>query len=332
MITGIRELATPSVLRTWGGDVFLGAWLPGHHERLLRQQPEKTPEIVQSVTDYGIYLIDRRGLIRSWNRGAENITGFVPGEVLGQRFDLLFPEQAVRDGVPRRTLELVRANRHSRDEQRRRLRNGGEFLALSSIDSVRTESGELQGYVEVFQDISEARQREERLYQRATRDPLTGVARRGHFLEMAQLELERARRFAEPLSIVVFDVDQFGKINDVYGHEVGDRVLVSLARAALAHLRRIDLIGRLGSDEFAVLMPRANKEPAAEIAQRLRRIFGEQRVPVVGGGREIGYTVTLGLAALRPTTRDVAELLRNADSALVKAKREGHNRLEVWFE
>ncbi|MFP5307558.1 MAG: GGDEF domain-containing protein [Gammaproteobacteria bacterium] len=330
MNTGIRDPATPPPQRPWGGDSFRD-WLPGRHELLLRQHPEKYSEMVQSVSDYGIYLIDRSGLIQSWNRGAEQITGFAAGDVLGQRFDLLFPEQAVRDGVPRRTLELVRANRHSRDEQRRRLRNGGEFLALSSIDSVRAESGELQGYVEVFQDISEAKQREERLYQRATRDPLTGVANRGHFLEMAQLELDRARRFAEPLSIVLVDVDQFRKINDAYGHEVGDRVIVSLARAALANLRRIDLIGRLGSDEFAVLMPRANKEPAAEIAQRLRRIFGEQRVPV-GGGREIGYTATLGLAALRPTTRDLAELLRNADSALVKAKREGRNRLEVWFE
>ena len=79
------------------------------------------------------------------------------------------------------------------------------------------------------------------------------------------------------------------------------------------------------------MLPRANKEPATEMAQRLRRLIAEQRV-AIDGGREIAFTVSIGLASLRPTTRDLAELLRNADAALYKAKREGRNRVEVWFE
>lgn len=305
--------------------------LPARHEQLLRQRPERYSEMVQSISTYGVYLIDRGGVIQSWNQGAETITGFARSDVIGQHYDRLFPPETLREGVPRRTLEFVRANRHCKDEQCRQLRNGGEFLAQVALDSIRSESGELLGFVEVFHDVTEAKQREERLYRRATRDPLTGAANRGHFLEMAALEIERARRFAEPLSVLMLDIDHLKKVNDAYGHDIGDRVIVALAQACAANARKIDLVGRLGGEEFGILLPRANKEPAAEMAQRLRRIIGEQRIPL-NGGREIGISASLGLASLRHTTRDPGELMRNADAALYKAKRDGGNRLEVWFE
>ena len=183
----------------------------------------------------------------------------------------------------------------------------------------------------MFQDVTEQKQREERLYHRATRDALTGLFSRGHFTETATLEIERARRFAEPLSLVVLDIDHFKKINDTYGHEVGDKAIVAMARALLEDARKIDFCGRIGGEEFALMLPRANKEPAMEFAQRLRRRIAEQRV-VIAPGKEIGFTASLGVASLRNTTRDLAELMRNADAALYKAKREGRNRVEAWFE
>ena len=209
--------------------------------------------------------------------------------------------------------------------------SSSEFLAQTAIDAMRTDSGELLGFVEVFQDITEAKQRETRLYERATRDALTGVCNRGHFVEMANLEIERARRFAEPLSLALIDIDHFKRVNDSYGHEVGDRAIVTLAKTCMTQIRKIDLFGRLGGEEFGLLLPRANKEPAAEMLQRLRRLAAEQRV-AVGGGREIGFTVSIGLASLRPNTHDLAELMRNADAALYQAKREGRNCVQVWFE
>ncbi len=304
---------------------------PPPAERLLRATPEKAADLVQSISAHGIYLIDRAGLIQSWNRGAESITGFGRAEVLGRPFEMLFPEDAIREGVPRRTLEFVRAHHHCKDEQRRRLRNGGEYLAQCALDAVRGDLGELLGFVEVVQDITEAKQREDRLYQRATRDALTGLHNRGHFIEMALLEIERARRFAEPLSLVILDVDQFDKLQATHGHEIADRVLVALARCCTGTARRIDLAGRLEDGRFALLLPRADKQPATEMALRLRRAIGAQRV-AIGGGRDIGFTVSMGLASLRRTTRDLAELMRNADTALEQARRAGRHQLEVWFE
>ncbi len=320
---------TPYIVPPWR-DEGLSELLPSRNEGLLRRDPQRYSEMVKGVTAFGIYLIDRDGRIRSWNRGAANITGLTEIEVVGQPFATLFDDAQKREGAPQKTLEFVRANRHCRDEQRRRRRNG-EFMAQCTLDALRSESGELLGFVEVFQDITEQKQREDKLYQRATRDTMTGAFNRGHFTELAVQEIERARRFAEPLSVVMLDIDHFKKINDNYGHEIGDRTIIGLSQVIHDHIRKIDFCGRLGGEEFAILLPRANKEPAMEFAQRLRRVFSEQRI-VIAPGREISYTVSMGVASLRSTVRDLAELLRNADAALYKAKREGRNRVEAWFE
>lgn len=303
---------------------------PSRHEALLRSQPERYAEMVRTVTAFGIYLMDRDGRVQSWNAGAANITGFDEREVVGQPFSLLLAESAQREGVAPRNLSFAANSRHCRDEHRRRRKDGAEFYALSTLDAIRDEAGEIMGFVEVFHDISEQKAREERLYQRATRDALTGVFNRGHFTETAIQEIERARRFAEPLSLVMIDIDHFKKVNDTYGHGVGDQAIISLAQTCSRAIRKIDSIGRIGGEEFALLLPRANKAPAYEMAQRLRLQLSEQRIRV--DDREIGYTVSMGVACLLPTTRDLAELLRHADAALYQAKREGRNRVICWFE
>lgn len=301
------------------------------YEALLRSDPQRYAQVVRNVSTFGIYLIDRDGLIRSWNLGASNITGYSEDEVLGQPFESLFTPAAQRDGTAQRTLQFVRANRHHKDEQSRRRKNGEELVALCTLDAVRQDSGELQVFVEVFTDITEQKQREAALYHRATRDALTGLVNRGHFTEMATMELERARRFSEPLSVALLDLDHFKRVNDTYGHDAGDQALVLFSRVCLEHTRKIDYVGRLGGEEIAILLPRANKEPAFEILQRLRLGLLEHRLHAAGGA-EFGITVSIGLASLRSHTRDLRELMRNADAALYKAKREGRNRVEAWFE
>lgn len=301
------------------------------HEALLKSDPARYAEVVREVSAFGIYLLDREGMIRSWNRGAANITGYSEHEVLGRPFAALFNETSQREGLPQRTLQFARANRHHKDEQPRRRKDGEELVALCTLDAVREDSGELASFVEVFTDITEVKRREAALYQRATRDALTGLMNRGHFTEMAVQEIERARRFAEPLSVALLDLDHFKKVNDTYGHDAGDMTLVSFAQACQEFARKIDLVGRLGGEEFAILLPRANKEPAFEILQRLRLRVMESRI-VSAAGKTFGVTVSIGLASLRPHTRDLRELLRNADAALYKAKREGRNRVECWFE
>ena len=303
---------------------------PLRHEELLSSNPQQYAEMVRNITAYGVYLLDRDGRVQSWNKGAENITGWKEPERAGIPFAQLFAEESRREAVPEKTLQFVRANRHAREEHTRLRKNGESFTALITMDVVRAPSGELLGFVEVFQDITELKRREQALYSRATKDALTGLFNRGHFTETAVLEIERARRFSEPLSAILLDIDHFKNVNDTHGHDIGDRVIIALAKCCQDNIRKIDYVGRLGGEEFVVLLPRANKEPAVEMAQRLRLKIMETRVPVAD--REIAFTASLGVASLRSHTRDLAELLRNADAALYKAKREGRNRVEVWFE
>ena len=308
-----------------------GEFVPARQQDLLRSNPTRYAELVRNISSYGVYMIDLEGRILSWNQGARLITGYNEGEVLGRPFTLLFSDAALRDDLPGKALAFARASGHSRDIQTRRKRSGDEIIAAVTMDAVRAENGEISGFVEVCHDITEQKQREDRLYERATRDPLTGVYNRGHFTENARQEIDRARRFAEPLSLLLMDIDHFKKINDTYGYEAGDKVIVNVTATISHWIRKIDAIGRLGGEEFAVLLPRANKDPAYEAAQRLRIKLMDQRIDL-GHGKAISYTVSMGVAALRPTTRDLHGLMRNADAALYKAKREGRNRVEAWFE
>ena len=278
------------------------------HEALLRSDPQRYAEVVREVSAFGIYLLDREGLIRSWNRGAENITGFSESEVVGRPFSTLFTDGGQREGLPQRTLQFARANRHHKDEQNRLRKNGEPLIALCTLDAVRQDTGELASFVEVFTDITELKRREAALYHRATRDSLTGLFNRGHFTEMATQEIERARRFAEPLTAVLMDLDHFKKVNDTYGHDAGDHALATFAKICQEFARKIDLVGRLGGEEFVMLLPRANKEPAFEIVQRLRLKVMESRITSASGA-VFGITVSIGLASLRPHTRDLRELL-----------------------
>ncbi len=301
------------------------------HDALLKNDPQRYAEVVREVSAFGIYLLDAEGLIRSWNRGAENITGYTEAEMLGRPFSALFSDASQRDGQPQRTLQFARANRHHKDEQSRRRKDGQELIALCTLDVVRLDSGELASFVEVFTDITEAKRRAALLHQSVTRDSLTGLFNRGYFNDLATQEIERAQRFAEPLTLALLDLDHFKRVNDSHGHDAGDIALVHCSKLCVEHARKIDLVARFGGEQFVMLLPRANKEPAFQILQRLRLSIMESRISTVRG-TSFGFTVSIGLAALRSHTSDLSELLRNADAALYKAKREGRNRVESWFE
>lgn len=321
---------TEALEKSLGLDAHGSDFSPARYEHLLRNDPARYSELVSNVTAYGIYMMDVDGYILSWNRGAQTITGYSDREILGQQQSVATGEPASGDGSLQRAMHFTRLNGHCREIQARTRRNGGRYYAQITLDVVRDAAGEITGFVEVFSDITAQKEREDALYQRATRDALTGVFNRGHFVEMSNMEIDRARRFAEPLSVAMIDIDHFKGINDIYGHAAGDKVIIALTQGVSGFIRKIDFVGRIGGEEFALLLPRANKEPALEVAQRLRLALSERVVDI--GGAEVNFTVSIGVAALRPTTRDLADLMRNADAALYKAKRAGRNRAEAWFE
>jgi diguanylate cyclase (GGDEF)-like protein len=162
----------------------------------------------------------------------------------------------------------------------------------------------------------------------AMTDPLTGLFNRRAFLEAADRLIARRARAAEPVSVLVFDLDRFKSINDRFGHACGDDALKVFASTALANMRATDVIARLGGEEFAAILS-SGASDAATVAERLRAAF--QRAGVEVSGYELNATVSIGIATA-PAPVDIDALLASADLALYRAKANGRNRVEVVAE
>jgi diguanylate cyclase (GGDEF)-like protein len=174
-------------------------------------------------------------------------------------------------------------------------------------------------------EVAERRQLEGRLRQMATTDALTGSLNRAQFFALGQREVERVRQQGLDLALLMLDVDHFKAINDRHGHPVGDAALCHLVSELRTGIRRIDLLGRLGGEEFAIVLPAIGSEAAAAVAERLRAHIASHPVP--HAAQQIGMTISIGLAMLRDGDRTVEQLVGRADTALYAAKHAGRNRV-----
>jgi diguanylate cyclase (GGDEF)-like protein len=161
----------------------------------------------------------------------------------------------------------------------------------------------------------------------ATTDPLTHIANRRHFDELAKVEIERARRHGGALSLAVIDIDHFKRINDVHGHPVGDAALTGLVGLIAASLRDTDLLARLGGEEFALILPHTALAGAEEFSERIRHLV-EASPLSVPGAEALRITVSIGVAQWHPEEADFDAVMRRADQALYEAKSAGRNRVQ----
>ncbi|TAN51851.1 MAG: GGDEF domain-containing protein [Methylococcaceae bacterium] len=178
----------------------------------------------------------------------------------------------------------------------------------------------------VIQDITERKELQSKLEEQANTDFLTGCDSRRHFLEKAEQELLRIRRYGGEMSMLMLDLDHFKNINDEHGHTVGDRVLKKLVQVCGELLREVDVIGRLGGEEFAILLPETRIEQALEVAGRLCQAVAAAELPM-DGAAPLHFTASIGVAGLAADDLRIAAILNRADSALYKAKHAGRNRV-----
>lgn len=161
----------------------------------------------------------------------------------------------------------------------------------------------------------------------ARTDTLTGLANRRALDETAQIEIQRAQRYGTPLTLILTDLDHFKAINDCHGHDAGDRVLQEFARILAASVRTVDLVGRWGGEEFAILMPGTDLEEARQAAERMRKEVEQAELAFESGSCR--FTASFGVAAFDSEMPTLDSLLGRADLALYRAKRHGRNRVEV---
>ncbi len=189
----------------------------------------------------------------------------------------------------------------------------------------QAEPGQPVIIVGIAEDITDKKQMETELHRLATTDALTQSSNRRHFFECAHREFAHARQQGEPLSFLMLDIDDFKIINDTYGHQEGDNVLQRIADSGRAALRRGDLFGRIGGEEFAAVFPGCTPQMALQVAERLQQQI--QRLRFTHAGQTFGITVSQGLTSLSAADENVENLFSRADAAMYQAKREGKNRI-----
>lgn len=247
----------------------------------------------------GMYGVDLRGNATFVNPSALSMLGFSEDEVVGKPQHALFhhhredggayPDSAcpvfhtVQDGMPRRTEDwFIR-------------KDGSGFPVLLTVEPVRME-GVQTGAVVVFRDITELRRKEESLIRLATTDPLTGSLNRRAFLEKASEEADRSYRLGHPSSLLMADIDHFKAVNDGFGHAAGDDVIRRFVEIAKSTFRKIDTVGRVGGEEFAILLPETTLDQALVAAERFRSAVAKSPIGTVAG--PVSVTVSVGAAPL----------------------------------
>ncbi len=179
-------------------------------------------------------------------------------------------------------------------------------------------------------EIEERQRVETRLRDLSQRDPLTGAFNRRYFIQVCQDEISRTNRYRHPIAIIMLDIDHFKKVNDTYGHPIGDEVLVQFSKTCQSHLRTTDVFARYGGEEFIILLPETDKNQAKSVAERLREVIAELSIT----GREKSFQITSSFGVsdigIDDFNKSLEEVLNEADQALYQAKLNGRNQVNIW--
>ena len=226
-----------------------------------------------------------------------------------------------------RSMAEVLINGAVEDREYRIIAADGQVRWLSDKCFINrlAEPGQPMIIVGIAEDITDKKHIETELQRLATTDGLTQSSNRRHFFDCAHREFEQARKQGEPLSFLLLDIDDFKVINDTYGHQVGDSVLQRIAESGRASLRRGDVFGRIGGEEFAAVFPGCAPDMAMQVAERLQREI--QRLGFCHDDQTFGITISQGLTSLTAEDANIDALFARADAAMYEAKRQGKNRI-----
>jgi diguanylate cyclase (GGDEF)-like protein/PAS domain S-box-containing protein len=295
-------------------------------EQALRESEEKFRAMADTSYD-AIVVIDARDTVVFWNDAAVRMFGYSVQEAMGSPFHELATLAGDRSKAYA-GLEYFAATGRGpvvgSITELMALRKDGSVLPVER--SVNAFQSQGQWYaVGILRDITQRKEAERQLTILATIDSLTGLNNRRNFRVLSKQALEHAKRYSEPLSLITFDVDRFKIVNDTHGHEAGDAVLTALAACCRECFRKVDILGRLGGEEFGVCLPQTDADAAVRVAERFREAVAARPMATTQGV-DLHITVSLGVAELNVPMDSLDDLLKRADTALYLAKSGGRNR------
>jgi len=272
----------------------------------------------------GLFIHQRQGVIFA-NQEASRILGLPASGLVGSHFLDFVPDTQLAtahgafshcfdDRQTIRGLEII-------------LRDQAERLEIIQVSMSPLFWEGLPVINIVFTDISELKEKERTLYRLSTTDDMTGVFNRRFFLERMDEIFLRFRRDQEPFSVLSLDIDHFKRINDTYGHTCGDQAIRTFVRTIMSSLRRIDIPGRTGGEEFCIVLPGLGEAAALAVAETIRQRTAETVSTYEGAA--IRFTASIGVVEARPGDESIDAILHRADIALYRAKHNGRNRVEA---
>ncbi len=264
------------------------------------------------------------------NRSFSTITGFSSAETKDQPLTRFNRHSSAQELV-RRIGAALRNQGHWHGELTALRKDGSEFPAILTISEVRDSMQRVRQYVLVFTDITEQKSTEKKLAELAHCDNLTGLPNRRMLKQRLEQSVRSAARNQSQTALIFIDVDYFKNINDSYGHEVGDHVLIELSQRLSTPLRADDTLARIGGDEFVVLLdPIQHPEQPAIVASKLMEALTDPYV--LPDGQEHRLSASMGIALYPRDGEDPSTLLRNADTAMYRAKESGRNNYAFYTE
>ncbi len=280
--------------------------------------------IDQGIRDFALYVVDARGVVVTWSESAERVHHCGAAEIVGQSMAALAPSDSGGDEHVRDMLQAARQHGWVEEEAYRVRRDGTPFWATTVVTAL-VESGSASRFQVITRDLSERRRLEDLVREgaSASTDDLTGVHTRRSFYDTAGTEVARARRYSHPLTVLLVDPDHFRDLNDTNGTPFGDECLRAIAWVCRQESRTTDVIGRVGGEEFAVLLPSTELSGGLVLAERIRERM--QRHVFPGRFSGVRCTLSVGVAELREGAATVDGLLALAETAVGRAKQAGRN-------
>ena len=306
--------------------------------RRVRESETRVRAVIDHAPD-GIITFDKKGVIETFNPGAEAVFRYTATEVKGLNIHELMPECSGLLSDPAVGENNSAAPKDPRNGDDTASGSGHEVLGRRKdgvklpveLTVSRMELDERYTFMAIVRDISIRKRTQDQLVHDALHDSLTSLPNRSHFMSRLESAVSSEdRRKSRTFALLFLDVDRFKLVNDSLGHIVGDQLLVGIAERLKSLLRPGDTIARLGGDEFAILLPSLTAE--SEAARIAERIQAELAVPFTLGEEEVYATASIGIAFSSGGSEKPADLLRDADTAMYRAKALGRARFETFHE
>lgn len=277
---------------------------------------------------YGVIITSVDAYIEWVNPAFEKLSGYTFEEAVGKKPGELIKSGLQDEGFYQGLWEKILAGENWRDKIINKRKDGTLYTEELTITPVMDEQGKICHFVGIKQDITERERMQEQLWEMATTDFLTTLINRRYFMVKLEEEFARVQRFdSHDVTVLMLDIDHFKRVNDTYGHAIGDALLKHFTYIIQKNLRKTDVAGRLGGEEFAVVLPDTPVFAAKIFAERLCQEV--RNTPMLLDDNAIVVTVSIGIAAMEMTDGNCDAVLIRADDALYRAKESGRNRVEI---